>query len=46
MVFAALSVEIVIGKSLRDACRSAMGAAGKQVARIGIELVSANTGID
>lgn len=38
-VFAALAVEMVTGKSLRAACRAAMGAAGRQVANVGIGAV-------
>ena len=39
-VFAVLSVEIVTGKSLRDACRQAMGAAGRQVGTVGVVAVA------
>ena len=39
-VFAALAVEIVVGKSLRDACLAAMWAAGRQVASMGIASVA------
>lgn len=39
-VFAALSVEIVTGKSLCQACRSAMGAAGRQVGALGVASVA------
>jgi D-beta-D-heptose 7-phosphate kinase/D-beta-D-heptose 1-phosphate adenosyltransferase len=39
-VFAALAVEIVAGKSLPEACRAAMGAAGRQVAAVGVATVA------
>jgi bifunctional ADP-heptose synthase (sugar kinase/adenylyltransferase) len=38
-VFAALAVGMTTGKSLREACRAAMGAAGRQVANVGIATV-------
>ena len=39
-VFAALSLGIVTGKSLRTARRAAMGAAGRQVGAVGIAAVA------
>ena len=39
-VFAALAVAIITGKSLREACQMAMGAAGRQVAAVGIASVA------
>lgn len=39
-VFAALGVDVITGKKLRDACRSAMCASGRQVASIGIAFVA------
>lgn len=41
-VLAALAVEIVTGKSLREACHAAMGAAGRQVGAVGVLAVAAN----
>jgi D-beta-D-heptose 7-phosphate kinase/D-beta-D-heptose 1-phosphate adenosyltransferase len=38
-VFAALAVGISTGKSLRQACRAAMGAAGRQVGAVGVGTV-------
>ena len=38
-VFAALAVAMIAGKSFRDACRAAMGAAERQVAAVGIASV-------
>ena len=39
-VFAALGVARIMGKSLRQGCRSAMGAAGRQVGAIGVAAVA------
>jgi bifunctional ADP-heptose synthase (sugar kinase/adenylyltransferase) len=39
-VLAALAVEIITGKSLRAACRAAMGAAGRQVRAVGVGAVA------
>jgi len=39
-VFAALAVGMITGKSLREASRSAMGAAGRQVAAVGVAAVA------
>jgi bifunctional ADP-heptose synthase (sugar kinase/adenylyltransferase) len=39
-VFAALALGIVTGKSLRAACRVAMGATGRQVAVVGIGAIA------
>ena len=39
-VFAALAVEMSTAKSLREASQSAMGAAGRQVASLGIAAVA------
>jgi bifunctional ADP-heptose synthase (sugar kinase/adenylyltransferase) len=35
-VFAALAVEMIAGKPLRNACRAAMEAAGRQVGAVGV----------
>ena len=38
-VFAALAVALITGKSLRQACRAAMEAAGRQVATVGLAIL-------
>jgi bifunctional ADP-heptose synthase (sugar kinase/adenylyltransferase) len=39
-VFAALAVTMITGKSFRAACRTAMGAAGRQVGEVGVATVA------